>query len=340
MNFKGVDICCPHCHGELEAADTDLRCLSCSRCFPVVAGIPDLRVFPDPYIDMESDRKKGLGVAAKLDSLTFSELIDYYYSITDVVPAHHARLYKRGLLTGAARAQAALERWDEAAGPRPSQALLEVGCGTGPLLVAAAGRFQVLAGVDVAFRWLVVAKKRLQEAGLDLPLICACAEALPFRPGVFDHVVLDSTIEVVDGQNKAMAECHRVMRPSGYLFISTPNRYSLGPDPHTGVWAGGFWPRGWLAAYVRRQGAIPPKRHLLSKSTLLRLTRQAGFTAPRVFLPVVPPSQRHQFGIGVQWLIALYHAAQRLSVSRAVLFWIGPLLLAMARKPSHVRTCP
>lgn len=336
MNFKGVEICCPHCRGDFEETRAGLRCKSCNREFPVLAGIPDLRVFPDPYIGLEEDRRKGLRVAERLEDLSFSQVIDFYYTITDVVPAHHARSYKRGLMAAVPRAEAALTTWDRWV-DGPGSRLLEVGCGTAPLLVAAAPGARLLAGVDIAFRWLVVARKRLQEAGLDIPLICACAEALPFPHALFDRVVFDSALEVIDDQKLALAESHRVMRPGGSVFITTPNRFSLGPDPHVGVLAGGYWPRRLLDWHTRRQGAIPPKRRLLGAGRLTSLLREAGFTSPRLILPRIPDAQRDLLAKPLRRLVDLYHLAQRLPLSRQVLFGIGPLLQAVAWKAPHSR---
>jgi SAM-dependent methyltransferase len=339
MIFKGVEICCPHCRGELEengdGRREELHCQNCKRRFPVLLGIPDLRVFPDPYIDMEADRAKGAHVATRFDELTFSELVDFYYSITPVVPPKHARQYKRGVMAGVPRSEASLSEWEKlvSSNGRPASSLLEVGCGTAPLLVVASRRFNKLVGVDIAFRWLVVAKKRLAEDGLDVPLICACAEALPFPSHSFDRVVLDSTLEHVRDQSTALAECNRVMRPAGYLFVSTPNRYSLGPDPHAGIWAGGVLPRRVVAWHVRRQGGIPPKRHLLSVRSMTRLIQQAGFSPPGVILPTVAAQHSTQFGRGIKLLINLYHVAKRLPISRRFLRWIGPQLCAVAEKP-------
>lgn len=341
MIFKGVEICCPHCRGDLEKEeeqDASLRCLSCGRRFPVVFGIPDLRAFPDPYIAPEPDRAKGKKVAARFDELSFRELLDYYYSITEVVPPRHAQQYTRGVLAGVPRSKAALAFWQHAEGAAGQGAtvpmrLLDIGCGTAPLLVAAAGQYEGFVGIDIAFRWLVVAKKRLAEAGLDVPLLCACAEALPFPEGAFDRVVLDSVIEHVRDQPAALAESYRVMRPGGFLFAATPNRYSLGPDPQTGLWAGSLLPERWSAAYVRYLGGIPPKRKLLSARALTRLLRKTNFRAPRVMLPDIPEGQRAQLGGFAQRLVDLYHAVKKVPGARTVLQWIGPLLYAVAQKP-------
>ncbi|MCP4424556.1 MAG: class I SAM-dependent methyltransferase, partial [Chloroflexi bacterium] len=178
-------------------------------------------------------------------------------SVTDVVPPQHAQLYKRGLLAAESRSAQTLTAWEshaESERDTSDLSLLEIGCGTAPLLVTAVSQYRQVVGIDIAFRWLVAAKKRLEDAGIDAPLICTCAEALPFPDGAFDRVAAESVIETVKDQTQTFAECYRVMRPGGRLFVATPNKFSLGPDPHTGLLAGGYLPKSWTAAYVRKQG--------------------------------------------------------------------------------------
>ena len=108
MNFRGVEVCCPRCHGDLSWKTTDredLECAACGTTYPVVEDIPDLRVFDDPYISAETDREKGRDIAAQLEGKSFEDLIDSYYGNTSVVPPEHARLYKAGLLGAEARAR-------------------------------------------------------------------------------------------------------------------------------------------------------------------------------------------------------------------------------------------
>lgn len=332
MNFHGVELCCPHCRGEFERPrEAELVCRGCSRRFTVLLGIPDLRIFPDPYIGFEEERAKVMRLAERYRSLDFEGFVDFYYSITPAVTPQQARQYKRGLMAATARAAAWLEGWEATAGGGPADSLLEIGCGTAPLLAAAA-KYRRRVGVDIALRWLLVGKKRLEEAGVELPLVCACAEALPLRDAEFNRVVADSAIEHVRDQSKVLTETRRVLRPGGHLFVATPNRFSLGPDPQTGVWCGSLLPRSWTDALVRRQGGVPPMRHLLSAGELQRLLGDAGFDQVRIFLPAIPAAQRAHFSGAMKALIGLYHLARRLPVSRALLRWVGPLLHGVARK--------
>ena len=52
----------------------------------------------------------------------------------------------------------------------------------------------------------------------------ADATALPFRDGCYDLVVSFETIEHVADANRMVAECRRVLRRGGCLYLSTPNR--------------------------------------------------------------------------------------------------------------------
>jgi len=355
MNWQGIEIVCPHCRGDLrlageERGDTpgQLACAACQREFPVVCGIPDLRVFPDPYIMPEEEYAKARHLVSRYGNFDFAGLVEYYYSISPLVPLQHAKKYARGLLAASARTELWLEGWEQAAkeiltnqssDPRDADHFahatdrwfLDLGCGTAPLLIAAKN-YPRRAGVDLALRWLVMARKRLMEAGLDLPLICACAEALPFRDGAFFTVAADSVVEHLRDQPRAMAEVHRVVQSGGRFFLATPNRFSIGPDPQTGIWGGSLLPLSWTQAIVHRQGGLPPQRRLLSAGWLRRLLREAGFRDVRVFLPGVPADRGH-FPLAIRAAMLAYDAASRMPVARQLLHLVGPIFHAVARKP-------
>ncbi len=336
MIFKGIELCCPACRGELREIglkEKYLHCPACERRFPVLLGIPDLRLFPDPYYSFDKDRTNSFELAERCAGLDFERAVDVYYSQAKVT-SEQARQFKAGLLAGRARSLAALERWEaKTTGQPPAESLLDVGCGTAQLLTVAARRYRRVAGVDIALRWLVIAQRHLADAGLDLPLICACAEALPFPDNSFDRVTADSVLEHVQDQPAALAASYRVLRAGGYLFVSTPNRFSLGPDPHVGLWAGGLMPQRWLDGYVRRRGGNPPIRRLLWYQNLKRLLAANGFTIPQIYLPDVPAEQRAAFGPALNQLVGVYHLAKRLPVSRWLLNLIGPILHGVSQKP-------
>jgi ubiquinone/menaquinone biosynthesis C-methylase UbiE len=165
-------------------------------------------------------------------------------------------------------------------------------------------------------------------------LICGCAEALPFPDVRFGAVAFDSTLEVVSDAKNALSEAQRVMQPGGYLFILTPNRYSLGPDPHMKLWAGGYLPDRWISAYARRQKAIPPKRKLRSARSIHRLLRESGFEVTDLSVPGIGEQQRKQLGGVLQSAVSLYNICKNWFFFGTIFRWIGPLLQVVARKPS------
>jgi ubiquinone/menaquinone biosynthesis C-methylase UbiE/uncharacterized protein YbaR (Trm112 family) len=331
MHYVGVELVCPACRSGIEPrAEHALVCTGCGRTFPVVLGIPDFRLWPDPYIGLEEDRAKARMLAAACAELDFAASVEFYYRITDAVPAFQARRFARGLQAAAGRSQALLDRIE--AGRGAARSLLDLGCGTAPLLAAAAGRHERSVGVDVALRWLVMARKRLDSAGSDAPLVCACAEALPFRDAAFDRVVGESTLENVRDQAAVLAECRRVLTATGDVVLTTPNRHSLGPDPHTGLPAGGWLPAAVTAAYVRRKGGIPPQRRLLTATALGALMRDAGFADVRVEPAEVAPAQRAALGAVGRLMSDAYGLARRIPGGMRVLRAVGPLLRATGRQ--------
>ena len=188
-------------------------------------------------------------------------------------------------------------------------------------------------GIDVAFRWLVIGKKRLEQEGVRATLVAACAEALPFRDDIFDVVTMQSALEVLRDQATALGESHRVLRARGELLVSTPNRLSIGPDPHVGVYGGGLLPWPLVSAIARLKMARPPLRHLLSTVGLRRALRAARFTDVRTAIPSLSESQRAQFRGLAGTLAGLYERARTMPVARSMLSIIGPLLQARGTKP-------
>jgi len=341
MIFKGVALACPSCKGELTDLGSSLNCAKCGKVFPIIAGIPDLRVFPDPYIGFDVDREKALKLAGQLEVLDFKGMVQYYYENTQVVPPQHAYLYSRGLFSAGERAVSTLDGWlkDASLPAKPGGSFLEIGCGTAPLLIAAAGRYDRVVGIDIALRWLVLARKRLDDSRLDLPILCACAEALPFPASSFQCVASESTLEHLADQSLTLREAYRVLGEPGHFFATTPNRFTVGPDPQTGIIAGTYLPKQLTGFLVERQGGIPPKRNLLSGRKLKALIVDSGFREPSVTLPEISPAQQDQFSGLLRSTIIMYNRFRTNKLGRWLLLAIGPLLSVVARKhPAHKST--
>lgn len=332
---------CPRCKGPLaiersrDASDLDYvyACTACAARYPVVLGIPDFRVAPDPWISLEADRDKARLLAEAAGELDFAGLVDRYWRLTPETPPELARRHARHALSGVERGRATLAEVVRLAGKAPVDApLLEIGCGTGGLLVAASENFDRVVGVDIAFRWLVVARARLTEAGCGhVQLVCCCAEALPFPDGAFGLVVGANVIEHSAQQEPLVREALRAVRPGGVAFFTTPNRFALAPEPHVHVWGVGLLPRRLMPAWVGLVRGVPYCHHrLLSVFELRRVLRRAGAERHRIVLPRISSSELAGRGRWVRRGAALYGALLGVPVARWTLYLWGPAFHALA----------
>jgi ubiquinone/menaquinone biosynthesis C-methylase UbiE len=306
--------------------------------YPVHFGIPDLRTGEDPYLAREEDLAAATALAARAPDTDFSALLASYYATNDKVPPDQVAMFTQGALAAGDRALATLaacERSDRRvnAPPPPTVAtLLDIGCGTAPLAIMAARRGYRAVGVDVGFRWLVLARKRAQEAGVRVPLVCANAEVLPFRNGIFARAGGESILENTADPNQALHELARVLRHGGRLWLTTPNKRSLGPDPHLGVPAGGWWPERMLRRRAARDGKVFPKRTLFTGATLRRALDHAGFKDISIALPDIAAAQAAAQSLGVRAAIEGYRIAKRLPVVAQLLRGVAPTYLVTATR--------
>jgi SAM-dependent methyltransferase len=309
------ELVCPACRASLFEGS----CAGCGREFPEVAGLPDLRIASDRYLDLPGERAKAARLARIAHGVDLKGLAEAYYAMTpDVEPRRRGHFL--GHILGAEARGSALS----ALLPRSGK-ILEVGCGTGGLLVAATRAGLDIEGTDVALRWLVVARRRLEDRGLSVPLIAASADRLPYADASFDAVVADSVLEHLDDPLAAVQEWARVLRPGATLLVWSPNRYSLAVDPHVRLWGLGWLPRSWMPAYVRwrRGDAWPPP--CLSAKEARRLAVHAGFESIEVEAPSISQPWARSRPTWQQRLIAAYAIAQAIPGSRALLRAFGPL---------------
>jgi len=324
---------CPHCHHPLEAGtESPIVCGGCRRVFPVLLGIPDLRLADGPYLSNADDWAKAQRIAAEYSKSSFAELVALYYRLTPEVPPEDARRFSYALATAEPRAAETLRSWAALAGHSvvPASSFVEVGCGTGPLLAQVARLGARALGVDVSLRWLVIAKRRLEEAGTPVPLACANAEALPLASGSAECVAFDSALEHFRDGVAAVREAARILAPGGELWTATPNRWSLGPDPHLGIWAGGLLPDAVTRKLAARRGALAPARHLVTAGQLRRWLDAGGFRPPRLGVPAVTAAQRDGLSAFGKRLAGAYNRLCGLAGFRALFLRIGPVLHAVA----------
>lgn len=135
----------------------------------------------------------------------FATIADRYDFITVVLSYGQDRRWK-ARLTGLA----ALQSHDR---------VLDLACGTGDLLFAAAERSGFAVGLDITHRMLQLARRRRQA-----PLVNGDMLALPFAQASFSVVTTGYGLRNVPDLAAAVREIHRVLAPRGRLLSLDFNR--------------------------------------------------------------------------------------------------------------------
>ena len=282
---------CPRCRRTLvPVREGELQCTRPSRphSYPIVSGIPDLRATLDTDITVARERADARVLAEMLSHVTpdgdgFSE------DVTLLARGGSGPFGEDSGIGGAIEynSEAVLNDWQELDRYVPApRVVLDVGCGTGALLEAAARRWPVCVGVDSNLRRLVLARHRLKQAGVRARLVCANVDALPFADGLFDRVIAEWVLERSPRKERALREWNRIVNEEGRLWISTSNRWSVSRDPQLGIPALSWLPMQVVDLWAKWHGLNLPHRALVGARRLRRLLEDAGFARVRLAKPV------------------------------------------------------
>lgn len=157
-------------------------------------------------------------------------------------------------------------------GAATGQRLLDVACGPGLLLRAAAERGLQTAGVDLSATAIAMAQQALPAADLRV----GNAEALPFANGAFDCITCIGSLERFLDRERALAEMARVAAPGAGFCLLVRNASTL-------VW------RWWRQGLGRRE--VQGHQDAQTLAQWVALFTRCGFVVERV-LPDQWPRQR------------------------------------------------
>lgn len=117
---------------------------------------------------------------------------------------------------------------------QPGDCVLDVGCGTGSLAIAAkrrVGATGTVCGIDASPAMIARAMKKARRRGVDVEFQQALAEALPFPDAQFDVVLSTVMLHHVPrtARQRCAVEMGRVVKPGGRVLAvdfgaSTDNR--------------------------------------------------------------------------------------------------------------------
>lgn len=116
------------------------------------------------------------------------------------------------------------ERLVELARLAPGERVLDVGCGTGSLALAARRRVRdagAVHGIDASPEMIAVARRKARAAALDVRFEEAAVQALPFPAAWFDAVLSTLMLHHLPrpARGEALGEVRRVLTPGGRLLV-------------------------------------------------------------------------------------------------------------------------
>jgi ubiquinone/menaquinone biosynthesis C-methylase UbiE len=116
------------------------------------------------------------------------------------------------------------EKTVELAGLRTGELVLDVGCGTGTLAIAAkrrVGPVRTVSGLDASREMISRARKKAAGADAEINFQMASAEALPFSEATFDVVLSTTVLHCLSDRARPLCirEMVRVLKPNGRLLL-------------------------------------------------------------------------------------------------------------------------
>lgn len=118
--------------------------------------------------------------------------------------------------------------------PRAHGRVLEIGIGTGLNLEHYdKARLEKLVGLDPGVEMHRLARKRMDQAGLEVELVSLSAEQIPFEAASFDTVLVTYTLCTIPDPLAALREMRRVLKPGGELIFC---EHGKAPDASVRRW--------------------------------------------------------------------------------------------------------
>jgi len=293
---------CPICSGhiaveiskedELGIEDGKIICLNCRNQYSIKERIIDLRTgiknsgLNQNQWELESFEKGYARTGYYKNGMDWARMGKYPSIVEEF---RYPKV--KGLIT----------KWLE---PKNGEMILDLGCGVGWFI------FEIMkihhkidlffVGLDPAISNIYWLNYRSREENKDNLLgILGEAESLPFSDNLFDKIITSEVIEHIFDKGKAINQMHRVLKPNGQLFITTPAR------PTVEFWNGFFWLPQQIKRLFRPQSVLSTEKAAydepVTQSQLRQYLQKAGFAVERFQQNALMPHESY-FQFFPYWL--------------------------------------
>lgn len=111
-----------------------------------------------------------------------------------------------------------------------SDAVLEIGCGTGTTALRIAPSVSRLTATDVSSEMIAIARERATaQACQNVEFAVATAEHAPGPDGAYDAVLAFNLLHLIADRPAAFARVHRLLKPGGLFISKTPCLSEMNP---------------------------------------------------------------------------------------------------------------
>ena len=148
----------------------------------------------------------------------------------------------------------------------PDDVVLDIGCGTGSLVLRLAPEAAEVHGLDLSEEMIRIARNKARDQGVENASfhVGAIEEGAPFGPGSLDGVLAYSLLHLVEDRATTLKGMFELLKPGGFFVSST---VCLG---------GGWFPYGPMLSVMRLLGQAPMVK-VFPPSTIRADIEAAGF---------------------------------------------------------------
>ena len=156
---------------------------------------------------------------------------------------------------------------------KPTDRVLEIGCGTGTTAIHHAPRVAHVLATDISERMIEIARAKARAAEVhNIDFKVASVDSLSAAPNSFDVILAHSILHLLPGVDRELVRLHQMLKPGGLLISSIPCIRD-------------FFPLFRYIGPVGRILRVLPRVNVFSKAELDQWLTDAGFVTEEQWQP-------------------------------------------------------